>query len=162
MNSTHFRILMIVVSLGFTQAAMAQFFDDLFPDQRQEPQRLPRMRVAPQPKAPPPQQPAPQLADPPYQSRLDRLSEILGALHYLGPLCYPEEKSIWREQMLSLLDGENPTQTRRDRMTGAFNRAFSGFKENYRTCNPSAKLARERYREEGARLSRDLTSRFTD
>jgi uncharacterized protein (TIGR02301 family) len=148
MNTFYRRILIALFLLIFAQPGFAQ--------------ALQRQKIRPSQKPPTQQQAPPELADPPYQSRLDRLSEILGALHYLGPLCRSEEKSIWRESMLSLLDAENPTQTRRERMIASFNRTYSGFKENYRSCTLSAKLARERYREEGVRLSRDLTSRFTD
>lgn len=161
MKHSLFHGLIMVLICVFAQNASAQFFDNTFPDRTEAPRRAPLQRAAPPPKAAP-QQPIPQLADPPYQSRLDRMSEILGALHYLRPLCHPEEKTIWREHMLSLLEAENPTQARHDRMIGAFNRTYGGFKENYRTCNASAKLAGERYREEGVRLARDLTSRFTD
>lgn len=148
----------LIFACACAQDTRAQFFDNVLPIQPQPMQRrVPAPKIVPKPAAP-----AAPLADPPYQSRLDRLSEILGALHYLRPLCYPQEKNAWREDMLSLLDAENPTQARRDRMITAFNRTYNGFKENYRICNASAKLAGERYREEGAKLSRDLTSRFTD
>lgn len=102
------------------------------------------------------------LPDPPYQSRLDRLSEILGALHSLRPLCIPTEKTVWRENMATLLEAENPDPERRERMINRFNKAYSGFRETYRTCTAAARLAGDRYREEGMRLARDLTSRFTD
>jgi uncharacterized protein (TIGR02301 family) len=155
------RSLMFALPFVFAQTADAQFFENTFPDRREAPRRVPPQRAAPSPKAAP-QQSAPELADPPYQSRLDRMSEILGALHYLTPLCYPEEKNIWRGHMLALIDAENPTQARHDRMIGTFNRSYNGFKENYRTCNASAKLAAKRYSEERIRLSRELISRFTD
>ncbi len=160
MNRNLTRLLFAAGSLVIAQAVHAQSLFDPRPAD-------PHVRTAPQkpfvPKtSPKPEAAEPALADPPYQSRLDRLSEILGALHYLRPLCQPAEKGIWRTHMLELLDAENPTEQRRERMIGAFNRTYSGFRENYRKCNASAKLAGERYREEGIRLSRDLTSRFTD
>src|SRR5690242_21962901 len=37
--------------------------------------------------------------DPPYDAPLVRLAEILGALHYLRPLCGAAETSRWRRQM---------------------------------------------------------------
>jgi uncharacterized protein (TIGR02301 family) len=148
MNTSCQRILIALFSLCLLNPSLAQ---TLRKQQTRASQKLAIQQQLP-----------PELADPPYQSRLDRLSEILGALHYLGPLCRPEEKGLWRESMLQLLENENPTQARRDRMIGAFNRAYSGFKESYRSCNASAKLAAERYREEGIHLARDLTSRFTD
>ena len=102
------------------------------------------------------------LPDPPYQKRMERLSEILGALHYLRPLCVKGEDQSWRQLMLNLLEAENPTTSARERMIAAFNQTYRGFHENYRKCTPSARLAGRRYRDEGVKLSRDLTSHFTD
>ncbi|MES2906652.1 MAG: TIGR02301 family protein [Pseudomonadota bacterium] len=141
----------------FTSHASAQFFFTEPPQQA-----APKPKAPPKPKAALEAAPAASLTDPPYQSRLERLSEILGALHYLRPLCVANEKQEWRELMLQLLDAENPSPERRDRMIGAFNNAYRGFSENYRRCTAAANLAGKRYREEGIRLARDLTSRFTD
>ncbi len=102
------------------------------------------------------------LPDPPYQKRMERLSEILGALHYLRPLCVRGEDQSWRQMMLNLLEAENPTTSARERMIAAFNHTYRGFHENYRKCTPSARVAGRRYRDEGVKLARDLTSLFTD
>ena len=40
----------------------------------------------------------------PYDDRLFRLSEILGAVHYLRELCGAEEGQLWRERMSELVE----------------------------------------------------------
>ena len=44
--------------------------------------------------------------DKPYDDRLLRLSEILGAVHYLRELCGAEEGQQWRERMSELVQSE--------------------------------------------------------
>jgi uncharacterized protein (TIGR02301 family) len=99
-------------------------------------------------------------ADPPYEQQLQRLAEILGALHYLRPLCGAEEPAVWRDQMDQLLAAEDPTPERRARLVSQFNHGFSSFASVYRNCTPAALAAIERYIAEGARLTRDITTRY--
>ena len=42
--------------------------------------------------------------DPPYEQDLMRLSEILGALHYLRPLCGAPDGTLWRDEMQALIE----------------------------------------------------------
>ena len=98
----------------------------------------------------------------PYESDLQRLSEILGALHYLRDLCGAREGQIWRNEMQALVDAETPNGERRARMIAAFNRGYNGFQQTYRTCTPAAGIAIRRYIEEGSRISRDLTARYAN
>jgi uncharacterized protein (TIGR02301 family) len=98
----------------------------------------------------------------PYEADLQRLSEILGALHYLRDICGAKEGAIWRNEMQALLDAEAPSGERRGRLMASFNRGFSGFQQTYRTCTPAADYAIRRYLEEGARLSRDITARYAN
>ena len=42
----------------------------------------------------------------PYDEKLLRLAEILGAVHYLRELCSANEGLYWRERMKELLDAE--------------------------------------------------------
>ena len=49
----------------------------------------------------------------PYDDQLLRLSEILGAVHYLRELCHAGEGTLWRDQMQALLDSEQPDATAR-------------------------------------------------
>ncbi|MBZ9934861.1 TIGR02301 family protein [Mesorhizobium sp. BR1-1-16] len=99
-------------------------------------------------------------AEPPYDAPLVRLAEILGALHYLRPLCGAAEPTLWRDQMAALVAAEAPSPERRARLTAAFNQGYSGFAALYRSCTPAAIAAVDRYLDEGARLTRDVTTRY--
>jgi uncharacterized protein (TIGR02301 family) len=99
---------------------------------------------------------------PPYQADLQRLAEILGALHYLRGICGANEGQTWRNEMQALIDAETPPGERRDRLVASFNRGYRGFQQTYRSCTPAADLAIRRYLDEGARISRDITARFAN
>ncbi len=99
-------------------------------------------------------------APPPYEPQLLRLSEIMGALAFLRPLCGAADGPDWRKRMSGLIDAEANSPTRRDRLAGAFNKGYRGFALVYRTCTPSAELAITRYLDEGGKLTRELTTRF--
>ena len=96
----------------------------------------------------------------PYDTDLQRLAEILGALHYLRPLCGVSEGQKWRNEMQALVDAEAPAGERRGRMITSFNRGYRGFQQAYRTCTPAADLVIRRYLDEGARIARELTARY--
>jgi uncharacterized protein (TIGR02301 family) len=98
----------------------------------------------------------------PFDGELMRLAEILGALHYLRALCGANEGSKWRDQMQALLDAEAQSGDRRSRLVGNFNRGFHSFQQTYRTCTPAATVAVRRYLDEGARISREITARYTN
>ncbi|HVG52315.1 MAG TPA: TIGR02301 family protein [Xanthobacteraceae bacterium] len=93
---------------------------------------------------------------------LSRLSEILGALHYLRGICDAGEGNRWRNEMQALIDTEGTTPERKARMTAGFNRGFRGFQQTYRTCTNAAGTATRRYLEEGAKLSREVTARYSN
>ena len=98
----------------------------------------------------------------PFDRDLQRLAEILGALHYLRAICGSNEGQAWRNEMQSLVDAEAPSGERRDRMVASFNRGYRGFQQTYRTCTPAAGVAIRRYLEEGVRLTRDVTARYAN
>jgi uncharacterized protein (TIGR02301 family) len=98
----------------------------------------------------------------PFDSELMRLAEILGALHYLRALCGAKEGTKWRDQMQALLDAEAQGGDRRSRLTANFNRGYRDFQQTYRTCTPAATVAVRRYLDEGAKISRDITARYTN
>ena len=56
----------------------------------------------------------------PYDKRLMRLSEVLGSLHFLRPLCGREEEGDWRKAMGELIAIEKPSDERRARMVSRF------------------------------------------
>src|SRR5262249_14313011 len=60
----------------------------------------------------------------PYDRDLQRLAEILGALHYLRALCGANEGAKWRNEMQALVDAETPSGERRDKLIAGFNRGY--------------------------------------
>ena len=98
----------------------------------------------------------------PYDRDLQRLAEILGALQYLRGICGSNEGQLWRGEMQSLIEAEAPAGERRDRLVASFNRGYRGFQQSYRTCTPAAGVAIRRYLDEGARIARDITSRYAN
>jgi uncharacterized protein (TIGR02301 family) len=98
----------------------------------------------------------------PFDGDLQRLSEILGTLHYLRGICGSNEGPKWRNEMQALINAETPSGERRARMIAGFNRGYNGFQQTYRTCTPAANIAIRRYIDEGARISRDLTARYAN
>jgi uncharacterized protein (TIGR02301 family) len=96
----------------------------------------------------------------PFDNDLERLAEILGALHYLRAVCKSDEGQKWRDQMQALIDAEAPDGERRRKIVASFNRGYRGFQQTYRTCTPAADLAIRRYLEEGATIARDITARY--
>jgi uncharacterized protein (TIGR02301 family) len=98
----------------------------------------------------------------PFDGDLQRLSEILGALHYLRGICGANEGAKWRNEMQALVDAEAPTGERRGRLITSFNRGYRGFQQTYRTCTPAADIAIRRYLEEGAKIAREVTARYAN
>lgn len=96
----------------------------------------------------------------PYDRDLQRLSEILGALHYLRDVCGSNEGQLWREEMQKLIEAEAPSGERHDRMVASFNKGYQGFRQTYRTCTPAATVAIRRYLQEGGRIARDITAKY--
>lgn len=113
-----------------------------------------------QPAGPPP--PPVQDEPAPYDPDLQRLSEILGALHFLRSICNSDEGQKWRDEAQALIDTEAPTGNRHDAMVASFNRGYRGFQQSYRTCTPAANVIIHRYLEEGAKIARDITARYAN
>jgi len=154
------------LALGFgTVPASAQFFQSspFGFGQEQQPPARPRSPGPPRaPKvAPQPDTPSPEVTTP-YDPDLQRLSEILGALHFLRSICGYDEGQKWREEAQSLIDAEAPSGKRHDQMVQSFNRGYLGFRQSYRTCTPAARIIIRRYLEEGAQIARDVTARYAN
>jgi uncharacterized protein (TIGR02301 family) len=129
------------------------------PQQQRPPPGQFRPRLPPQaqqPAAPPPNTPAP------YDRDLQRLSEILGALHFLRGICGSNEGQKWRNEAQTLIDTEAPAGERRDLMIASFNRGYRAFQQSYRTCTPAADFAIRRYLAEGAKIAREITARYAN
>jgi uncharacterized protein (TIGR02301 family) len=98
----------------------------------------------------------------PYDRDLQRLAEILGALHYLRGVCGFDEGQKWRNEAQALIDAEAPTGERHEQMIASFNRGYRGFQQTYRTCTPAADFAIRRYLDEGAKIAREVTARYAN
>jgi uncharacterized protein (TIGR02301 family) len=92
----------------------------------------------------------------PYDDRLFRLSEILGAVHYLRELCGAEEGQQWRERMSDLLQSEGSSALRKAKLTRSFNKGYQSYSRTYNTCSPSAQNAINRFLAEGATIADTL------
>jgi uncharacterized protein (TIGR02301 family) len=92
----------------------------------------------------------------PYDERLLRLSEILGAVHYLRELCGADEGQVWRQRMGELLQAEGSSALRRARLTRSFNKGYRSYSRTYNTCSPSAQTAINRFLTEGAQIADGL------
>jgi|SRR5215467_9013586 len=101
-------------------------------------------------------------ASAPFDPNLQRLAEIMGALHYLRALCGANEGPKWRNEIQALIDAEAPSGDRRVRMVASFNRGYRAFQQTYRTCTPAADLVIRRYLEEGSKIARDVTARYAN
>ena len=102
----------------------------------------------------------PALAQPaeskPYDDKLTRLAEIMGAVHFLRELCGSSDGQIWRERMRELLDGEGSTALRRAKLTRSFNSGYRSYSRTYQTCTPTAQTAIGRFLTEGVQLADSL------
>jgi uncharacterized protein (TIGR02301 family) len=92
----------------------------------------------------------------PYDDRLLRLAEILGAIHYLRELCGANEGQLWRDRMRELLDSEGTSALRRAKFTRSFNQGYNGYSRTYRACTPTAQTAISRFLSEGEQIADGL------
>jgi uncharacterized protein (TIGR02301 family) len=151
-----------VAMLAFAPVAEAQFFwSPWFQEQPRKPKPrrtapkppsddLPPIVVPKESSAPPPPD------DRPYDPKLLRLAEILGAVHYLRELCGAQEGQLWRDQMTNILKYEGSTAVRRAKLVNSFNDGYRGYRRTYRTCTSSATLAIARFSTEGAQIAAAL------
>ena len=89
-----------------------------------------------------------------------RLSEILGAVHYLRELCGANDGQLWRERMKELMDAEGSSALRKAKLTRSFNQGYRSYSRTYATCTPSTQTAIGRFLAEGVQISESLTKSF--
>ncbi|HEX4892724.1 MAG TPA: TIGR02301 family protein [Hyphomicrobiaceae bacterium] len=92
----------------------------------------------------------------PYDDKLMRLSEILGAVHYLRELCGNNDGQLWRDRMRELLDSEGGSSVRRAKLSRSFNDGYRSYSRTYQSCSQTAQLAIDRFLAEGAQLADTL------
>jgi uncharacterized protein (TIGR02301 family) len=126
-----------------------------------QPQSQPKTAAPGQPPGPQSAAPSPQIPVP-YDRDLQRLSEILGSLHFLRGICGSNEGQKWRNEAQALIDAEAPAGERHEQMIASFNRGYRAFQQSYHTCTPAADFAIRRYLEEGAKIAREITARYAN
>lgn len=89
----------------------------------------------------------------PYDDRLMRLAEILGAVHFLRELCGANEGQYWRERMDELMRAEGSSALRTAKLTRGFNQGYRNYARTYASCTPTAQTAITRFMAEGAQIS---------
>jgi len=99
--------------------------------------------------------------DPPYQKEMARLTQILGSLYFLQPLCNFTDVN-WRNEASVLINLDRPDNDRKQRLKGAFNQGFQDYANTYNSCTPSANLAREQLLIEAKEKSLDIHTRFAE
>ena len=93
--------------------------------------------------------------------RMERLSEIMGSLYFLQPLCQ-QGGTDWRAQMEELITLDEPDDDRRQRLAGAFNGGYTAYARFHRSCTPAAREALTRLLGEAQRIARDIHTRFAE
>ena len=91
-----------------------------------------------------------------YDSQLMRLSEILGAVHYLRELCQGKDGQRWRDAVNQLIKTEGNPALRRATIARRFNLGYRGYRRTYRKCTPSAKNTITRFFKEAIEVSSSL------
>ncbi|WP_103121921.1 TIGR02301 family protein, partial [Methylopila sp. Yamaguchi] len=111
---------------------------------------------------PPQQQPAPQPppAAAPYEPKLIRLAETLGALHHLRAVCKAKDADVWRDRMSALIAAEAPAPERRDALAGAFNASYRAWARSYHACTPAAEVATARFLQEVSAIATEVNARY--
>jgi uncharacterized protein (TIGR02301 family) len=92
----------------------------------------------------------------PYDDKLMRLSEILGAVHYLRELCGASDGQKWRDSRKEMMDSEGSSALRRARLTRSFNNGYRAYSRTYNACSPSARTAIGRFLTEGSEIAESL------
>ena len=99
--------------------------------------------------------------DPQYQPQMQRLLQLIGSLYFLQPLCGFNQQD-WRLHAAELIDLDQPSDDRRQRLIGSFNEGYEVYARLYRDCTEAAREAQSRLLSEADELSRDIHSRFAD
>ncbi len=99
--------------------------------------------------------------DPLYGPELEHLSETLGSLYFLTPLCQ-QGTTDWRVEMSELMALENPDDDRKQRLAGAFNDGYQAFARLYHSCTDSARTAMNRLLSDAEDTARDIHAHYSE
>lgn len=126
---------------------------------RSDAQQRPR-QAAPTAPAPPPLASEPPELPLAYEPELLRLTEALGVIAYVTRLCAEPAAEDWPRRAQQIIDAEGVTQSRKDRLAGAYNRGYLGHQAMHRSCTEATRLVSERRRDEARRITQDISTRF--
>lgn len=93
-----------------------------------------------------------------YNADLIRLSELLGAIHYLRELCNAQDGQLWRNKMAELMETESPEEDQRQLMVSHFNISYHRYRNAYSRCTDQAAQDVNGFIAEGE----DLTGRLSN
>jgi uncharacterized protein (TIGR02301 family) len=99
--------------------------------------------------------------DPLYEPQLEHLSQTLGSLYFLQPLCRPGGKD-WRVEMSELIALDKPDDDRRQRLAGAFNDGYQQFARLYHDCTESAQSALRKLLSDAEQTARDIHAHYAE
>mmetsp|Transcript_19800 Transcript_19800/g.25952 ORF Transcript_19800/g.25952 Transcript_19800/m.25952 type:complete len:138 (-) Transcript_19800:7-420(-) len=100
---------------------------------------------------------------PPYESRLHRVAELVGSLHYITNLCGTAKNDQFRIKMQEFIEAETLNEPlRRKLLISKYNKGYRAFASVYTSCTDSAKLVETNYRTEGKALIEELLSRYSN
>lgn len=95
-----------------------------------------------------------------YMQPLGRLAMILGSMHFLRKLCGDPQAEVWRQKMQELIEAQDPAEAEKKQLIASFNNGYRTFAATYRSCTSAARIAVNRYQQEGAALAREIGSRY--
>jgi uncharacterized protein (TIGR02301 family) len=118
-------------------------------------------RPASAPPPPPKEEAAPEPPPAAYEPDLLRLAEVLGTLSYMTTLCSQPGSDAWPQRITQLIDAEGTTVQRKERLAGAYNRGFLGHQSTHRACTDRSRQVIDRMLQQGQRLTREISTRYS-
>ena len=94
-----------------------------------------------------------------YEPELEHLSQVMGSLYFLNPLCQSGSRD-WRVEMSELIALDAPDDDRRQRLAGAFNAGYQDYARLYRQCTPSARAALLKLLGDAEQTARDIHAHY--
>jgi uncharacterized protein (TIGR02301 family) len=118
-------------------------------------------RPAPAPAPPPKEEAAPEPPPAAYEPDLLRLAEVIGTLSYMTALCTQPGSDTWPQRITQLIEAEGSTVQRRERLAGAYNRGYLGHQSTHRACTDRSRQIIDRMLQQGQRLTREISTRYS-
>jgi len=97
---------------------------------------------------------------PPYETKMLRLAEIMGALAALRDLCGAGDGADYRAKFAALMDAEANTPARKGAWAGAFNESFDDYRLTYAQCTPRAETAIVSFLNEANRIASEVADEY--